>query len=52
MLMSPSPASILIVGSGSMACLFAARLSAAEVAVTMLGGWPAGLDGLAPVWSH
>lgn len=44
--MSSSPASILIVGSGSMACLFAARLSAAEVAVTMLGGWPAGLEAL------
>ena len=29
-----------------MACLFAARLSAAEVAVTMLGGWPAGLEAL------
>lgn len=29
-----------------MACLFAARLSAAGVAVTMLGGWPAGLEAL------
>jgi len=44
--MSSSPASILIVGSGSMACLFAARLSAAGVAVTMLGSWPAGLQAL------
>jgi 2-dehydropantoate 2-reductase len=44
--MNASPASILIVGSGSMACLFAARLSSAGVAVTMLAGWPAGLQAL------
>jgi 2-dehydropantoate 2-reductase len=44
--MSSKPASILIVGSGSMACLFAGRLSAAGVAVTMLAGWPAGLQAL------
>jgi 2-dehydropantoate 2-reductase len=45
-LVSSPPDSILIVGSGSMACLFAARLSAAGVAVTMLAGWPAGLEAL------
>jgi 2-dehydropantoate 2-reductase len=45
MLTSP-PSSILIIGSGSMACLFAARLSAAGVSVTMLVGWPAGLQAL------
>ena len=44
--MSASPTSILIVGSGSMACLFAARLSAAGVFVTMLAGWQAGLQAL------
>jgi 2-dehydropantoate 2-reductase len=44
--MSSSQASILILGSGSMACLFAARLSAADVSVTMLGSWPAALDAL------
>jgi 2-dehydropantoate 2-reductase len=43
---NPSTASVLIVGSGSMACLFAARLSAGGVAVTMLAGWPAGLEAL------
>ena len=31
---------ILIVGSGAMACLFAARLSAAGVPVMLLGNWP------------
>lgn len=44
--MSASPTSILIVGSGSMACLFAARLSAAGVFVTMLAGWQASLQAL------
>ena len=29
-----------------MACLFAARLSAGGVAVTMLAGWPAGREAL------
>jgi 2-dehydropantoate 2-reductase len=37
----------LIVGTGAMACLFAARLSAAGLPVTMLGSWPAGLQALA-----
>ncbi len=34
---------ILIVGTGALATLFAARLSAAGVDVTMLGSWPEGL---------
>ena len=38
--------SILIAGTGALANLFAARLSAAGVDVTMLGTWPAGLDAL------
>jgi 2-dehydropantoate 2-reductase len=38
--------SILIAGSGSMACLFAARLVAAGIDVTMLANWPAGLEAL------
>jgi 2-dehydropantoate 2-reductase len=38
--------SILIAGSGAMACLFAARLSAAGYAVNMLGEWTAGLEAL------
>ncbi len=38
--------SILIMGTGALATLFAARLSAAGVGVTMLGTWPAGLDAL------
>lgn len=37
---------ILILGSGAMACLFAARLAAAGIAVTMLGTWPEGLRSL------
>jgi len=37
---------ILIVGTGALATLFAARLSAAGVDVTMLGTWQAGLDAL------
>ena len=39
-------ASVLIVGTGAMACLFAHRLSTAGVAVTMLGSWPEGLTAL------
>jgi 2-dehydropantoate 2-reductase len=39
-------ANILIVGSGALATLFAARLSAAGVDVSMLGSWPAGLAAL------
>jgi 2-dehydropantoate 2-reductase len=40
--MSLSP-SILIVGTGALACLFAARLSAVGIQVTMLGTWPEGI---------
>jgi 2-dehydropantoate 2-reductase len=38
---------ILIVGTGAMACLFAARLAAVGVKVTMLGSWQEGLTALA-----
>ncbi len=38
--------SLLIVGSGAMACLFAARLSAAGRPITMLGSWAAGIEAL------
>ncbi len=38
--------SLLIVGTGALACLFATRLSAADVRVTMLGTWPEGLQAL------
>jgi 2-dehydropantoate 2-reductase len=38
--------SLLIVGTGAMACLFASRLTAAGAQVTMLGTWRAGLDAL------
>ena len=41
--MSSTP-SILIVGTGALACLFAARLSAAGIPVTMLGTWQEGVD--------
>jgi 2-dehydropantoate 2-reductase len=34
----------VIVGTGAMACLFAARLSAVGVPVTMLGGWREALE--------
>ncbi|MGD9093637.1 MAG: 2-dehydropantoate 2-reductase [Anaerolineales bacterium] len=37
---------ILIVGTGAMACLFAARLAAVGVRVTMLGTWQVGLAAL------
>lgn len=40
------PDSILIVGTGALACLFAARLAAQGVAVTMLGTWREGLAAL------
>ncbi len=36
----------LVVGTGALACLFAARLAGAGVAVTMLGSWPEGLKAL------
>lgn len=38
--------SILIVGTGALATLFAARLAAAGISVTMLGTWLAGLTAL------
>ncbi len=38
--------SILIVGTGALACLFAARLAARGVEVTMLGTWQEGLAAL------
>jgi len=38
--------SLLIVGTGAMACLFAGRLSAAKVRVIMLGTWSEGLQAL------
>ncbi len=52
--LSPSPgdagqqadASLLIVGTGAMACLFAARLADAGMAVKLLGTWPEGLEAL------
>jgi 2-dehydropantoate 2-reductase len=37
---------ILIVGTGAMACLFAARLAGAGLAVTLLGRWPEALEAL------
>ena len=36
----------LIVGTGAMACLFAARLAETGIDVTMLGSWPEGLSAL------
>lgn len=44
--MADSPRPLLIVGTGALACLFAARLSRSGRQVTMLGSWPAGLDAL------
>ncbi len=38
--------SLLIVGTGAMACLFAARFAAAGRGVMMLGTWPEGLEAL------
>ena len=38
--------SLLILGTGALATLFAARLSASGHAITMLGTWPAGLEAL------
>jgi ketopantoate reductase len=37
---------VLIVGTGALACLFAARLSAASTAVILLGTWKEGLQAL------
>ncbi len=44
---SPTPSPVLIVGTGALGCLFAARLSAAGIPVTLLGSWPEGLEALA-----
>lgn len=44
--MTSDPPSLLIVGTGAMACLFAARLSEADVPLIMLGTWPEGLEAL------
>ncbi|MFZ2489597.1 MAG: 2-dehydropantoate 2-reductase [Anaerolineae bacterium] len=41
-----TPTSTLIVGTGALASLFAARLAAAGAAVTLLGSWPAALAAL------
>jgi len=41
------PETVLIVGTGALATLFAARLSASGVNVSMLGTWQDGLDALA-----
>ena len=38
--------SLLIIGTGALACLFAARLADAGVRVTLLGTWPEGLKAL------
>src|SRR5512134_3833289 len=37
---------ILIIGTGALATLFAARLAGAGYPITMLGSWKAGLDAL------
>jgi len=47
-----SPERILIVGTGALATLFAARLTAAGRAVTMLGNWPAALEALRRSGAH
>ena len=41
--------SVLIIGTGALASLFAARLAATGCTVTMLGSWP---DGLAALQTH
>jgi len=41
--MAETKSDVLIVGTGAMACLFAARLSAAGFSTTMLGSWRAAL---------
>lgn len=38
--------SLLIVGTGALACLFASRLAAVGTRITMLGTWPQGLEAL------
>lgn len=44
--MNSSTESILIVGSGALACLIAARFAAADLPVTMLGNWSKGVKAL------
>jgi 2-dehydropantoate 2-reductase len=44
--MNSSSETILIVGTGALACLFAARFAAAGLPVTMLGNWPEGVNSL------
>ena len=44
--MNTESPSLLIAGTGAMACLFAARLSSAGIPVTILGSWPDGLEAL------
>jgi 2-dehydropantoate 2-reductase len=44
--MADNPSPLIIVGTGAMACLFAARLSAAGVPFSMLGSWPEGVAAL------
>jgi 2-dehydropantoate 2-reductase len=44
--MDNSLPNIVIAGTGAMACLFGAKLSAAGVPVTLMGTWTAGLDAL------
>ena len=38
--------SLLVVGTGALACLFAARLASIGLPVTMLGSWPEGMAAL------
>ena len=45
----PANSSVLIVGTGALASLFAARLTATGCSITMLGSWP---DGLAALQTH
>lgn len=45
-MMQVSEDTILIMGTGAMACLFAARLSAAGITVQMIGSWPEGLEAI------
>jgi 2-dehydropantoate 2-reductase len=44
--MNSSSETILIVGTGALACLFAARFAAAGLPVTMLGNWLEGVNSL------
>jgi 2-dehydropantoate 2-reductase len=44
--MSVEAERILILGTGAMACLFAARLAACGAQVTLLGTWAEGLQAL------